>query len=135
MAYAQAGLREATGISTLTVVSVSGGPSDWWVSYEIPASGMDRAAVSSLADQVRRKLSRLEDSGSPEFAAFARGAASTGSGLHVQGIAVASGPSVTLSGDLKELSHAFTTKGSFVAAPLALFGTVLRYFLMATHLH
>jgi len=93
-AFAQAGLREATGIATLLVVAVSGGPSDWWVSYEIPAPGMDVTSAYSLSDQVQQKLSQLQDTNSPEFAAFARGASVAGYNLQLQSVVIVSSPSV-----------------------------------------
>jgi len=90
--FAQAGLREATDVTTLTVVAVSGGPSEWWVSYEIPTPGMDLTSVESFSDQVQQKLFRLEDMNSPEFAAFARGASNAGSSLQLQSVVILSGP-------------------------------------------
>jgi len=128
MAFAQAGLREATGLATLTVVAVSGGPSDWFVSYEVPAGGMDPATVTSLSDQVRQKLSRLEDTNSPEFESFTRGAASSGSSLQLQSIAVVSGPTAQLSVDLDPVSGAIVGAANgniFAVAFLALLGVAL----------
>jgi len=93
-AFAQAGLRKATNVSSLAVVAASGGPSDWWVSYEVPTLGMGLTSVNSLSDLVQQKLSRLEDTNSPEFAAFARGALAAGSSLRLQSVKMVSGPLV-----------------------------------------
>jgi len=128
MAFVQAGLREATGLTTLTVAATSGGPSEWFVSYEIPAPGMDPVAVSSLSDQVRQKLSRMEDTSSPEFAAFTRGATSASSSLQLQSIVVLSGPTVVLSVGVDPVSGAIAgtaSSGIFTVAFLALLGVIL----------
>jgi len=93
-AFAQAGLREATGVTTLTVVAASGGPIAWWVSFEIPTHGMALTSAYSLSDQVQQKLSRLENTTSPEFAAFARGASNAASSLQLQSVMIVSSPAV-----------------------------------------
>lgn len=126
MAFAQAGLRGATGYATLTVVAVSGGPSDWLVSYEIPASGMDPAAASSLSDQVQQKLSRLTDTSSSEFAAFAQGAASADASLQVQSVVIVSNPSVVVTADLASgTTGGATNKDRLIFSLLTLLGLCL----------
>jgi len=141
IAFATAGLREATGVNTLTVVDVSGGPSEWWVFYEIPTPGMGLAGVYSLSDQVQQKLSGLEIMNSPQFVAFERGAFAAGSSLQLQSIVAVSGP-LAMSAPLVQYSvdsspqdargtipaiSGTANDGVFIAVLLALFGVVSAY--------
>jgi len=134
IAFAQAGLREATGVTTLSVVAASGGPSEWLISYEIPTLGMGLTSVQSLSDSVQQKLSQLEKTNSPEFAAFARGASNADSSLQLQSVMIVSGPTVrnqevqsNVDSHPKEASEVIpntANNGILIAVKLVLLGVI-----------